>query len=632
MLVRQRPESIDSIQSEITRWERLGVAVLPGPRGKKGPRQAGWPTIPHQECWRLSRAAAALGPTNLIVRTGLTADGTRRLGAIDLDGKCPCGHDREDHDAAGCGHEPDLDGVACDCSKYRGVAPEIALARLLAILPAAVGVTRTARGFHIIFWVECPVPDGVLAEYSADLFGGLNPHALQAPWSLHPSGITYEWLQEPGEDLPLVDLEALGLVPFVPKAHRHDRRTAVTTGAPAPADPALRAMFADLMAEVGLHEGGGARRDRRGEFFRCPWHSDGEPSLHVLWDAAVCWCLGCQQGGGLRALRELVPSGANGSPRKFPNDESLIPSGDRVTYGGGDDLVQRIAGLVDQLPMGTFNVEGRHLRECRQYVLTYDCGAGHSFAPRDERGDPTPLSCDASAAICPKCSTPRFLVDARAADGGLPERVHCFRLIARTPGLELFDTGLNRRLTARLKDYRQRHALTAGDAARSLHLEPSGSAFRGHFILAVPVDISTLVTSDGAFDVNDLGECSLTEWHSLQVQEHLAALRLLETPQQLEAFYRCSHGQQRFRHFGAWYGTRVDQDTGELLSAKSAGGAGGSRQRVVERITCPLHPDAQVWRSPAPAPRSSLVRGEGGVLLPTARGPAAGPTTGSAAW
>ena len=212
-------------------------------------------------------------------------------------------------------------------------------------------------------------------------------------------------------------------------------------------------------------------------------------------------------------------------------------------------------------------------------------------------------------------------MDARAADGGLPETVRCFRLIARTPGTELFDTGLNGRVTARLKDYRQRHGLTAGDAARSLHLEPDGAAFRSHFILAVPIEIADLVVSDGAFDVNDLGECSLEEWHRLQVQEHLAALRLLETPQQLEAFYRCSHGQQRFRHFGAWYGRRVDEKTGEVLSNKSAGGAGGSRQRTAERVICPVHPDAQVWRSPTPAPRSSLVRGEGGVLLATARGP-----------
>ena len=92
------------------------------------------------------------------------------------------------------------------------------------------------------------------------------------------------------------------------------------------------------------------------------------------------------------------------------------------------------------------------------------------------------------------------------------------------------DTGLSSRLTERLKQYRKSHGLTAGNAARSLHLESGGTAFRGHFILAVPVDLSAQVVADGAFAVEDLGEQPLEEWHRLQVEEYLAALAVLETP------------------------------------------------------------------------------------------------------
>ena len=78
---------------EIQRWERLGVPTLPGPLCKKGPRIIDWRALPAAECWQQSRAAALAGPTNLLIRTGATADAARFLTAIDLDAKCPCGHD-----------------------------------------------------------------------------------------------------------------------------------------------------------------------------------------------------------------------------------------------------------------------------------------------------------------------------------------------------------------------------------------------------------------------------------------------------------------------------------------------------------------------------------------------------------
>jgi hypothetical protein len=163
--------SANEVLDEIQRWRRLGVAVLPGPVGQKGPREPDWPTLPHAETWRIALDVAT-EPTNLCVRTGLTADGTRCLAAIDLDGKCPCDHDqaRHDSDVGRCRHV-DREGP-CVCDTYRGVPPELALAALRVQLPPGIAISQTARGFHVIFWVVKPIADGVLPAYSADVFWG----------------------------------------------------------------------------------------------------------------------------------------------------------------------------------------------------------------------------------------------------------------------------------------------------------------------------------------------------------------------------------------------------------------------------------------------------------------------------
>lgn len=613
------PSSACAALEEIERWRRLGVAVVHGGYGRKGPWPNDWPRLTHHDTWDAATRAATQGSCNLAVRLGESIDG-RLLAHIDLDGKCPCGGDHADHDhgSGACRSQKCL-AKGCGCAAYAGVPPDDGLAALLALLPADVAVIETGRGYRILFWNAGPIAESVLPEYGAEVAAHAGRLSIIPP-SRHPSGREYAYVTAPGADLPVVDLEELGLVPQPKSMSATGRRASAasqTTAAPAAVDPVEAAAFAKLMSAVNVVEGQGARHDARGEFFLCPWHADGEASLHVLWESAVFWCLGCERGGGLVDLRELVECSV--SPRTFPDGEADVSFGDRGTFRG-EELVEHVASLVDALLTGTFNVDGQQLRECRQHVLTYQCAEGHAFAPRGRRGSPTPLSCDASGAICPRCGPARFLVDARAADGGLPERVHAFRLIARTPGRELLDLGLSRRLTARLKAYRKSHGLTAGSPARSFHLTQDGAAFSGHFILAVPPALASEVTPDGAFDVDDLGEHALEEWHRLQVAEQLDALRLLTSPQRLEAFYRTNHGQQRFRHFGSWYGNRVDAETSEVPSSTSADGSGSRRPLLAEPVLCPLHPGARVWRASTPALRSTLAR-DGEALVPRARDP-----------
>jgi hypothetical protein len=483
----------------------------------------------------------------------------------------------------------------------------------------------------VLFLTRSPIPESVLPELGAEVAAYSGRLSIIPP-SRHPSGAVYTYIRPPADELAVVDIDALGwaLQPKDGPSRKPGSTTRAHREPPPPVDEQQAGAFAWLFAGLGLYPGQGAAADSRGEFFLCPWHPDTEPSLHILWVSAIFYCQGCGRSGGLRALRRLVEGDPDALPRKFPNDESGVPFGNRGTNRGAESLVEQVAALADQLPPSALNVTGRQLRECRQYVLTYQCDAGHEFAPRDERGNPTPLSCDASAGICPRCGTARFLRDALQADAQLSERVHVFRLIAQTPGRELFDLGLSGRLTARLKTYRQNHGLTAGSTARSLHLDPDGAAFRGHFILAVPCDDAVRVVGDGAFAMEDLGACTLSEWHRWQIDEQLSALARLETPEQLDAFYQSMHGQQQFRHFGSWYGERtVDADTGEVTTPKNAGGAGSAKNARVGQVICPLHPHAQVRRSTQPVPITALVRSDGGMLVPRPPDAAAVPTGGA---
>lgn len=339
-----------------------------------------------------TREAVRRGRRNLAVRLGETADG-RYLAHLDLDGKCPCGSDRADHEDGhgACRSEQCRKKNDCVCIAYSGIAPDVGLAAARAVLPDDVCVIKTGRGYHMLFFSVRAIADSVLPALGAEVAACTGRLSIIPP-SLHPSGDEYVYLQPPGTTLPVVDLDAIGLAPQ-PKATRPLPRPAAAHAAlPRPADAKLVAFFAWLFGGLGLYEGQGVRRDARGEFFLCPWHRDTEASLHVLWTSAVFCCQGCGRSGGARELRALVADESSASPRTFPNDDSGIPSGNRVTNGGAAALVERIAALVEQCPPRTFNVDGRQLRECRQYVVTYECDGGHEFAPRDERGMPTPLS------------------------------------------------------------------------------------------------------------------------------------------------------------------------------------------------------------------------------------------------
>lgn len=577
------------VRGEIERWKQLGVATLPGPRGQKGPREPGWPTMQHAEAWALTEAAAARGPINLVVRTGATADGTKWLAAIDLDGKCPCGHDRSDHSvkSRACRHRGEQ---VCACGRYRGVAPAVALERLLAVLPESVGVNRTGRGFHVVCFVRTPTPNGALPDLSADVFGGLVPHALQVAPSLHPSGHAYEWLQAPGDDLPTVDLAALGLAPS-PADVRSVSASQATHGRArrSPAPPSVQQQFIRLMRGFGI-EPSGARE----EFLRCAWHADDEPSLHIAWDAANFFCFGCGEQGGLRRLSALAD--ATLPPSCSPSPEDWEGIGRGLQLGGNEARAERDR-LADALEtLGELDRAAR-VRICREATL--DAADADIEAFICPNGDATPakarmISCD--EALCPMCMPWRLAADWRhhwsRRECAVPQHLTLLRLRSTAVSGGLHDGNYVQQTRARFREWQRERHLRGG--LYGLTLQREGDVWRAVLLVAVGAGDADRITDGRAFAVEiarsdldgeqvlrALQESYITEATTWRDTDELAALRGL------------LKGRRKFQGFGTEFGaagvrrvgdveeeTQMSKQTDAYPLHRMSGGSGsGSKQR-----------------------------------------------------
>lgn len=160
-------------------------------------------------------------------------------------------------------------------------------------LPPTPEVQTGGGGMHFYFaHPEVPVATTIIGrgvDLKAD--GGL----VVVPPSLHVSGQRYQW--EPGADpyaLPLAELP-----PWLhPTA---SDRPLARSGAPAPLrSTAERQEFADLWRTLGIDILPGDR------YYRCPFHDDHHPSLHVDAEGCRWYCFGCRRGGGPGRLRRLV--------------------------------------------------------------------------------------------------------------------------------------------------------------------------------------------------------------------------------------------------------------------------------------------------------------------------------------
>jgi hypothetical protein len=127
-----------------------------------------------------------------------------------------------------------------------------------------------------------------------------------APPSRHASGRRYRWLVPP---------TSLGLTPAPPwlpslvhgaplaaRAHRVAEVPRRTT--------AEQEDFAAAWARVGIDLLPGDR------YYRCPFHDDRHPSLHVDREGCRWFCFGCGRGGGTGTLRSLLGDDPTASRRR----------------------------------------------------------------------------------------------------------------------------------------------------------------------------------------------------------------------------------------------------------------------------------------------------------------------------
>ncbi|MDH4366146.1 MAG: bifunctional DNA primase/polymerase [Acidimicrobiia bacterium] len=177
-----------------------------------------------------------------------------------------------------------------------GVASLEALERAWGVLGPVVESLTGGGGRHVYFaHPGRPLSTGPLAP-GLDLKGegGL----VVVPPSRHASGQQYRWRD--GADPASRPLSAM---PWWILHHHPEpaARTGPTASRPtAQRTAAEQREFAEAWAECGLNLQSGDR------MYRCPFHPDRHPSLHI--DAAGCrWhCFGCGRGGGTGQLHRLL--------------------------------------------------------------------------------------------------------------------------------------------------------------------------------------------------------------------------------------------------------------------------------------------------------------------------------------
>ena len=559
------------IPSEIARWQDLGVATLPGPVREKGPRLPDWRGLPIADCWRRSGLAAAQGPTNLLIRSGATTNPDRFLTGIDLDGKYPCGHDHDDHADHGC----DDDG--CDCEVYRGHDPDEALQELQEILPTGVAVIQTARGYHIDFFTNAATPAGLLDAYSAEIYG--DGQALHVPCSIHPTGWHYRWIVEPDGDLPVVDLAAVGLHPTPKRSGLKAARPPCVRG---PASRARQQIFADLMAQAGVHAQG-----RTEEYHLCPWHPDAATdSLHVDWERAIFHCFGCAVGGGLHQLRAQI---ATAPPSCDPERDEIDP-GSQLGGGWAPRRAEaaRFAEALDTLG------EGARALKVRACASTFEWDAAKATeweAFACPNGDSAPLrpvrphSCD--EALCAVCMPQRLAQDfnkramAVTPAGGLT--IATLEATTLSAGFE--DRPYLTRVRAAFREYRRSHGLQGGFYGLTLARDATG--WRGTLWIAIGDGDAERLADSRAFTmaIRARGAAPADALQTWQVA-YLGEATAWRDADQLQALRLLTHGRRKFQGFGDYYATQPealpagDEETEARPSLHRISGRSGKAART----------------------------------------------------
>ena len=240
-------------------------------------------------------------------------------------------------------------------------------------LPVTPEVQTGGGGSHLWFSTDVELPSVTLAsgiELKAE--GG----KVVCPPSRHASGFVYRWRPGGAPDvLPLANLPQWveGL------AHGDLRRARDRATEEAARTVGEQENFAQAWLRAGIQLEPGDR------YYRCPFHDDHHPSLHIDAEGCRWYCFGCGSGGGIGRLLHLLgeddPSRPRArltghKPRGLPvtlhgsrevevvgeshhQDDLLALTGGRRRYGGVD--VGVVADLVPE-PTNRFDPEAIAVR------------------------------------------------------------------------------------------------------------------------------------------------------------------------------------------------------------------------------------------------------------------------------
>ena len=249
------------------------------------------------------------------------------------------------------------------------------------VLPMTTEVRTGGGGTHLWFRLGVDLTSSVLAPGVELKAGG---GMVVAPPSLHESGQRYVWRPGGHPD----ELQPSRLPEWVADLAagrtRHAARPVTVRTV------AEREEFRSAWERAGIELRPGDR------YYRCPFHDDHHPSLHIDAEGCRWYCFGCGEGGGIGRLAERLGEDRRPRPRSrlrrrmtpgrpitLPGDhevdvvgesrhqdELLLLTGGRRRYGGVDaecvaELVPEPANRFDPRAIGVY-IDGHHVGYIRR--------------------------------------------------------------------------------------------------------------------------------------------------------------------------------------------------------------------------------------------------------------------------
>ena len=202
------------------------------------------------------------------------------------------------------------------------------------------------------------------------------------------------------------------------------------------------------------------------------WHEDQHASLNIDWAATLFHCFGCEIGGGVVRLGELVGDPLRTNTRSYLQ---IGTEGRNLVDKWGSSSSLRLGEALKRLDEGhPDKTRARDVAECGQRFRPGKCSSC-------AREPAFPINCGVQ--LCPNCGGMCLAIDWRRHERSLPEMMTI--LVLRTPAAVTRPASL-RKVRARFREWRKRVDLSAGlhgarferrDAQLSpiiLHLGPVG--------------------------------------------------------------------------------------------------------------------------------------------------------------